>query len=89
MNLEIALLEALWITRWNESGTTLTSVLTEEEARKICERILIELDKAGYCIVEKHRNINLDLMEKQLDEAIQSETKVTLMQFLNQQRKND
>ena len=51
--IKIALLNAIWISRWNEDQTALTSVLTVEEAEKICKNIVIELDEAKYKIVKK------------------------------------
>jgi len=52
-DLENALLEAIWITRWNKEKTALSAVLTVEEATKMCKDILFELDKAGFKIVKK------------------------------------
>lgn len=47
-----ALLEAIWISRWNEEKTGLTAVLTAEEAEKMCKNIIKELKKAGYKITK-------------------------------------
>ncbi len=52
-NLEIALLEAIWLMRWNEDKTALTAVLSEEECQQMCKDIVTELDKAGFKIVRK------------------------------------
>lgn len=52
-DLQLALLEAIWLMRWNENRTVTYAVLTVEEAYKMCEDIIIELDKAGYKIVKK------------------------------------
>lgn len=51
--IESALMEAIWIMRWSENGESLHSVLEVDEAEKMCEDILIELNKAGYKIVKK------------------------------------
>lgn len=55
MNQEIenALLEAVWIMRWNKEGTALTAVLETEEALKMCADIVAGLNNAGYEIVKK------------------------------------
>lgn len=50
-NLELTLLEAIWLMRWNESKTSMAAVLTEEEALKMCKDIVEELNKAGYSII--------------------------------------
>lgn len=52
-DLDEALLEAIWISRWNKDKTSLTSVLSVEESIKMCEDIKKELDKAGYKIIKK------------------------------------
>lgn len=44
----IALLEAIWISRWNKNKTALSAVLEPEEAEKIVDDIFIELKKIGY-----------------------------------------
>lgn len=49
--IELALLKAVWISRWNEDGTVLSAVLTPEEAKSICVDIFDELHKSGYKIV--------------------------------------
>lgn len=48
-----ALLEAVWVMRWNEAKTSMRSVLTPEEAQKMVDDIFEELDKAGYEIKPK------------------------------------
>lgn len=54
MKLKNILLEAVWIVRWGSSDkTALSAVLTVEEAEKMCDDIVNELDKAGYKIVKK------------------------------------
>lgn len=55
MNIEIqtAILEGIWLMRWNKEETALTAVLTKNEALKMCEDIIEELDHAGFKIVEK------------------------------------
>ena len=52
-NLKNALLEAVWLMRWNKDKTSMVAVLTEKEADKMCKDILKELDAAGYDIVKK------------------------------------
>ena len=51
--LEVTLLNAVWLMRWNEEKTVMKAVLTEEEATQMCKDIVEELDKAGYKIVPK------------------------------------
>lgn len=50
---ELALLEAIYLMRWNEAKTAMTAVLTPEECNQIVRDIYHELDKAGYKIVKK------------------------------------
>ena len=52
-DLYIALLEAVWVMRWNEGHTAIRAVLTTEEAEQVCKDIISELDLAGYKIVKK------------------------------------
>jgi hypothetical protein len=52
-NIRKAILEAIWIMRWNENKTSLSAVLKEEEVEQMCKDIIEELDKAGYEIVKK------------------------------------
>ena len=52
-NLEGALLEAIWLMRWNKKKTTMSAVLSIEEAEKMCKDIMKELDNAGFEIVIK------------------------------------
>lgn len=51
--IELTLLEAVWVMRWNKEKTGMHAVLTEEEAHRVCKDILEELDKAGFQIVKK------------------------------------
>lgn len=51
--LEDALLEAVWLMRWNKDKTAMMAVLTEDEAMKMCKDIVEELNNAGYEIVRK------------------------------------
>lgn len=51
--IETALLEAVWISRWTQSGQGLSAVLTEGEASHIVDNIFEELDKIGYEIKKK------------------------------------
>ncbi|MDA3892275.1 MAG: hypothetical protein PF517_11485 [Salinivirgaceae bacterium] len=55
-DIHLALLEAIWIMRWNKTETALSAVLEVEEAHKMCEDIIVELDKAGYKIVKKTKS---------------------------------
>jgi uncharacterized membrane protein len=48
-----ALLEAIWIMRWNKNKTAMTAVLEIEEAIKICDDIVKELGKVGYVITKR------------------------------------
>lgn len=52
-DIDSALLDAIWIMRWNENKTAMSAVLTVEEAYNICKNIIKELDDAGYKIVSK------------------------------------
>lgn len=52
--IETALLEAVWISRWTQSGQGLSAVLTEGEAEHIVNNIFEELDKIGYEIKKKN-----------------------------------
>ena len=52
-NLEKALLEAIWLMRWNKKKTTMSAVLSIEEAEKMCKDIMKELDNVGFEIVIK------------------------------------
>ena len=51
--LELALLEAIYIMRWDKEQTALTAVLTEEECNQIVSEIHKKLNRAGYKIVKK------------------------------------
>lgn len=51
--LQLALLEGIWLMRWNEEKTAMSAVLTVEEAQQMCKDIVDELDRAGYKIVKK------------------------------------
>lgn len=48
-----ALLEAVWVMRWNEKKTSLSAIMEPEEAEKIVQGIFEELDKIGYEIKRK------------------------------------
>jgi hypothetical protein len=52
-NIELALLEAIWISRWSENGQALVAVLEPDEAQEIVDNIFKELDKIGYKITKK------------------------------------
>lgn len=43
-----ALLEAIWVMRWNKQKTAMVAVLTDKEAEQICVDIAEELNKIGY-----------------------------------------
>lgn len=49
----VALLNAVWVSRWNKNKTALTAVLTTEEAELIVDDIFLELEKIGYEIRRK------------------------------------
>jgi hypothetical protein len=51
--IETALLEAVWISRWSQSGQGLSAVLNEGEAHHIVDNIFVELEKIGYEIKKK------------------------------------
>ncbi len=51
--IELALLEAVWLMRWNKEKTAMHAVLTESEANQMCLDIIEELDKIGYEIRRK------------------------------------
>jgi hypothetical protein len=51
--LELTLLEAVWLMRWNKDKTAMAAVLTEDEAIQMCKDIVEELNNAGYEIVRK------------------------------------
>ena len=46
--IENIILEAVWIARWNKTKTSLTAVLTPEEALKITSDIIDELKNNGF-----------------------------------------
>lgn len=52
-NIELALMEAVYISRWTVSKAALYAVLTPEETQQIVKDIFIELDKIGYEIRKK------------------------------------
>lgn len=52
-DIDLTLLEAIWIMRWSDNKEVLYAVLTVEEAEQMCDNIIKELDKAGYKIVKK------------------------------------
>ena len=52
----LALLEAIWIMRWNDTKTAMTAALTVKEANKITNDIVKELNKAGFEIVKKNES---------------------------------
>lgn len=50
---ETALMEAIYISRWNENKSALYAVLTTEETDKMVKDIFTELDNIGYEIKKK------------------------------------
>jgi hypothetical protein len=52
-NVELALLEAIWISRWTKNKQALVAVLEPEEAEQMVKDIHIELAKIGYEIRKK------------------------------------
>ena len=54
--IENALLEAVWLTRWtDENKQSMYAVLESEEAIQMVKDIVKELSKAGYKIVKKQK----------------------------------
>jgi len=51
--IEDALLEAVFVTRWDESKSVCQPVLTNEETGRVIDDIIDELNKAGFTIIEK------------------------------------
>lgn len=49
-----AILEGIWIMRWNKTKTAMTAVLTPEEAEKMANDVVKELKKAGFRIIPKN-----------------------------------
>jgi len=52
-NIELALMEAVYISRWTPNGEAIYAVLTPEEAEQVVKDIFFELDKIGYEIKKK------------------------------------
>ncbi len=52
-----ALLEAIWIMRWNDTETALIAIMDPEDAMKIVNNIFKELNAAGYEIKKKPSKI--------------------------------
>lgn len=50
---ETALMEAIYISRWNENKSALYAVLTTEETEQMVKDIFTELDNIGYEINKK------------------------------------
>lgn len=55
--IESALMEAIYISRWNEDKTALFAVLTPEETEQMVKDIFSELDYVGYEIRKKNEDI--------------------------------
>lgn len=55
--IESALMEAIYISRWNEDKTALFAVLTPEETEQMLKDIFTELDYVGYEIRKKNEDI--------------------------------
>ena len=51
--IQVALLEAISVLRWNKDKTAMHAVLTDQEENKMLKDIIEELDNAGYEIVNK------------------------------------
>ena len=49
------LLDAIWVTRWNEPAKLGLPIIDSIEAIQMIERIFKELDKSGYKIVKKSK----------------------------------
>lgn len=56
LEVENALLGAIWIMRWNKDKTALVSVMEPREAIRIVKEIHIELKKIGYSIQKVKKN---------------------------------
>lgn len=52
-DVENSLLDAVWTMRWTENKESMYAVLEPEEAMRIVENIVKELDKIGYEIKKK------------------------------------
>lgn len=50
---ENALLEAVWLMRWNKDKTAMSAIMEPEEAMQIVDDIFKELNKIGYEIKKK------------------------------------
>lgn len=50
---ETALMEAIYISRWNANKSALYAVLTTEETEQMVKDIFTELDNIGYEIKKK------------------------------------
>jgi hypothetical protein len=65
--LQLALLEGIWLMRWNKKKTAMSAVLTVEEAQQMCKDIVEELNNAGYEIVKKKvKDIRVPVVGDQL-----------------------
>ena len=56
-DLELVLLEAVWLMRWNENKTTMVAILSEEEALQMCKDIVTVLEEHGYKIIRDEGEI--------------------------------
>ena len=53
VEIEDALLEAVFITRWNEEKSSMYPLLSIPETQQVINDVIIELDKAGFIIIKK------------------------------------
>lgn len=53
MEIEDALLEAVYVTRWNEEKTSMYPLLSVIETKQVIDDVVNELDKAGFEIIKK------------------------------------
>lgn len=55
--IELALMEAIYISRWNDDKTALCAVLTPDEVEQMVNNIFSELGHVGYEIRKKNEDI--------------------------------
>ncbi len=53
MEIQEALLEAVFVTRWNEEMTSMYPLLSINETKEVINDVVIELNKAGFKIIKK------------------------------------
>ena len=60
-NIELALMEAIYISRWNASNTAIFAVLTPDEAMKMVKALFKKFAK--YCSVEGDDTVEIGIVE--------------------------